>query len=78
MKVQASRHPANEVGGCPAGTIAGCLVELRVGVLRGSYYDGMLRGTPCRDAAGFIGGQGMLGLELIAGFNEYSCLRRCL
>jgi hypothetical protein len=52
--VQASKHPADEVGECLAGIIAGCLVELRVGVLRGSYCSGMLSGTPCRGAAGFI------------------------
>ena len=53
-------------------------MELRVGVLRGSYCSGMLSGTPCRGAAGFIGDQGMMGLDPAAGSNEYSGSGRCL
>ena len=51
--MQASKYPADEVGGCLSGIIVGCLVELYVKVLC-SYYSGMLSGTPCRGAAGFI------------------------
>ena len=49
-----SKHPDVEVGGCLAGIIAGFLVELCVGVLRGSYYSRMLSRTPCRGATGLI------------------------
>ena len=76
--MQASKHPADGVGGCLAGVIAGCSVELRVGVLRGSYCSGMFSGTPCRGGVGFIGDQGMAGLEPAVGSNEYSDLGRCL
>ena len=70
--MQASKHPAHEVGGYLAGIIAGCLMELRVVVLRGSYCSGMLSGSLCRGAMGFIGDQGMTGLDPTAGSNEYS------
>ena len=52
--MQASKYPADEVRRSLTGIIAGCLVELRVGVLRGSYCIGMLSGTLHRDAAGLI------------------------
>ena len=76
--MRASRHLADGVGGDLAGIIAGCSVELRVGVLRGSYCGGMFSGTPCRGAAGFTGDQGMAGLDLASGSSEYPGLGRCL
>ena len=52
--MQASKYPADEVGRSLVGVIAGCLVELRVGVLRGSYCSRKLSGTLCWGASGFI------------------------
>ena len=37
-------------------------------VLRGSHCGGILSGTPCRGAEGFIGDQGMTGLDPAVGF----------
>ena len=67
--MQASKHPADDVGGCLVGFIAGCSVELRVGVLRGSY-NGMLSGTPRRGATGFIRSPVIAGLDLAVSSSE--------
>ena len=50
-----SKRPTDGVGGRAADIVAGCSVELRVGMLRGSYGSGMLRRTPHWGAAGFLG-----------------------
>ena len=60
--MQASKHSADDVGGCLADFIAGCSVELHVGVQRGSY-SGMLSGTPSQGATEFIGSPVRAGLD---------------